>query len=57
MSQREYQETMKGLDAHQKKVTASPDAARAFLTRLGVLTKKGNVTARYKHVCIPQSQD
>jgi hypothetical protein len=57
MSQREYQETMKGLDAHQKKVTASPDAARAFLTRLGVLNKKGNVTTRYKHVCIPQSQD
>jgi hypothetical protein len=31
------------MEAYRKKVTATPDSARAFLVRLGVVTPKGRI--------------
>jgi|GEM_PF-3953728 len=34
-------ELLADMDAHRKKVTSTPEAARDFLVRLGVMTKSG----------------
>jgi len=37
------QALLDNMKAYRKKVTATPDSARSFLTRLGVMTPNGKV--------------
>lgn len=37
------QALLKDMDSYREKVSASPDAARGFLTRLGVMTLDGTL--------------
>lgn len=52
MSNTEIKELVKGLKAYKKEVTASKEASREFLIRVGIVTEKGNLTKPYKHLCI-----
>ena len=40
-------EAAKDLAAFRKKITSSPEAAKAYLQGVGILTPKGNLTRRY----------
>jgi hypothetical protein len=53
MTAQDYEQTSKALAAMEKKITASPEAARAFLVKMGVLTADGKPTDRYRHLCTP----
>ena len=40
-------EAAKDLAAFRKKITRTPEAAKAYLQGVGILTPKGNLTRRY----------
>jgi len=50
MTDQERAQFFKAAVEHRKKNTASPEAAREFFMRIGVLTKKGNLRKPYKHL-------
>jgi len=37
-----------GIKELRKEVTSSPEKAREFLIKAGIITKKGNLTKRYR---------
>jgi hypothetical protein len=47
MTKAELEATKKALEATRKAATKSKAAARAYLVKLGVVTKKGKLTKRY----------
>ena len=57
MSDKELEEYSKKIRAFSKEITKSESSKTKFLVEMGVITKKGNVTKRYKHVlCTPHGQ-
>ena len=48
MEQKEYNELMKKIKREQEEVKNSKEAARRFLTELGILTPKGNLKKAFK---------
>ena len=56
MTDKERKEFLKILNDKIEEVSNSQMAARKFLVDLGIFTKNGNLTKRYKHICIPQDQ-
>ena len=56
MSEKERLEEDKFWEKFEKKVTKTPQASMDFLIELGVLTKKGNVSKSYRHLCTPAEQ-
>ena len=57
MSQQEYEQTLEAVQEQRKKATASPEAARAYLIRLGVLTEEGEVEEKHADLCVLLGQD
>lgn len=56
MSDKERKEFETILKKYKKKLSGNREASRALLVRTGIVTKKGNLTKNYKHLCIPQEQ-
>lgn len=56
MTERKLREELKSLERFRKEVTSSREVALKFLISIGVLTKSGKPTKRYKHLCIPKDQ-
>lgn len=56
MSKKEIVEFEAALKDYGKEIAASKEKSNAFLVRIGVITKKGNVRKPYKNLCIPQDQ-
>lgn len=50
ISEREMAGYVKKLEAFAKDVSESKALSKRFLIKIGVLTKKGNITRRYKDV-------
>ena len=48
MTKQDLAETKKEMVRNRKEVTKSPEAARAYLQKLGVLTKAGKLTKHYR---------
>ncbi|MDO7874766.1 hypothetical protein Q5H93_08480 [Hymenobacter sp. ASUV-10] len=57
MSQQDYQITLEALQEQRKKVTATPEAARAYLIALCVLDEKGKVDEKHQALCTLLAQD
>jgi len=57
MSDQKVDELVKGMRELQEKLSKDPEAALAFLQKVGILTKKGNFTAPYKNLCIAPARD
>jgi hypothetical protein len=56
MSDKERKEFEAILKSYKKKLSGNRKASRALLVKTGIVTKKGNLTKNYKHLCIPQEQ-
>jgi len=52
MSKKEIEEFEAALKAYGKEIASSKEKSEAFLVRIGVITKKGNVRKHYKNLCI-----
>lgn len=44
------------LKKYKIKVSQTEKTSKAFLVDLGIITQKGNLTKRYKDLCIPVKQ-
>jgi len=56
MSKIEIDKFEDAIKAYTKEVTATKKKSEDFLVRIGVITKKGNVSKHYKNLCIQQDQ-
>lgn len=45
------------LKAYGKKVASSREKSEEFLYKIGVTTKKGNLTENFKNLCIQSNRD
>jgi hypothetical protein len=45
------------LEKYRKTMETNQKASKEFLIKVGVVTKKGDLRANYKHLCIPLEQD
>lgn len=57
MSEKEIQSTIKEIQSAGKKISKSKKTSHAFLIKLGVITKSGNVKRAYRDLCTPLTQD
>jgi len=57
MTDKERKEFLEILDDKIRELSNSKEASQKFLVDLGIFTKKGNLTKKHKHICIPQDQD
>ncbi len=57
MSDRELNKYLKKAKKLKLEVSKSKKASRKFLVEMGVLTKNGNPTNRYAHLCTVQDPD
>ena len=57
MGKKEIAEFEAALKAYGKEVSSSKEKSEAFLVRIGVITKKGNIRKHYKNLCIQQDRD
>lgn len=55
MTERELKEELASLESFGKHVTASRESALEFLISIGIMTKNGKPTRRYKKLCIPKN--
>jgi hypothetical protein len=44
------------LEKYRKTMETNQKASKEFLIKVGVVTKKGDLRANYKHLCIPLEQ-
>lgn len=56
MCQKETDEIIEKIRKTRKEVKKSPEAARAYLVKLGVVKRDGYLTKNYEGLCIPQNQ-
>ena len=42
---------------YRDKVSKTEKSSTKFLTDLGIITKNGNITKRYKNICILEAQE
>ena len=56
MNKTEIDKFEAAIKAYVKEVTATKKKSEDFLVRIGVITKKGNVSKHYKNLCIQQDQ-
>ncbi len=56
MSDGEVDRLIKEMEVFGKELAKSKEKSLDFLVGAGILTKKGNLTKPYKHLCIPQKQ-
>ena len=56
MNDQEREEFLKMIDEHIEKTSKDKKLARAFLVKVGILTKSGRLSKNYKHLCIPSEQ-
>ena len=56
MSKIEIEKFEAALKAYSKEVASSKKKSEDFLVRIGVITKRGNVSKHYKNLCTPQDQ-
>ena len=56
MSKTEIDKFEAAMKAYVKEVTSTKEKSEDFLVRIGVITKKGNVSKHYKNLCIQQDQ-
>ena len=56
MSKKDIAKFDAALKAYGKEIVSSKEKSEAFLVRIGVITKKGNVRKHYKNLCTPQDQ-
>jgi hypothetical protein len=58
MSKKELNTYLRKMEAYKKRVLSSEKLSNEYLIKAGILTKKGNITKKYKGVlCIQPSQD
>ncbi|HET8854356.1 MAG TPA: hypothetical protein VFM60_00415 [Salinimicrobium sp.] len=56
MKEKEIKILLKKLERVRKNLANSEQGSKDFLVKAGIITKKGNLKANYKHLCIPQEQ-
>jgi DNA-directed RNA polymerase subunit F len=56
MGETEKKELLKSMQNRTKKAKTSKKAALAYLTKLGVLDKKGSLTKNYNELCTTHTQ-
>ena len=54
MSEEEIKSFKKVLKEYQENI--DKETAYIFLKKLGILTEKGNISRKYKTICIPKEQ-
>jgi len=56
MTDKEVDRLIKEMRAYTKELFKDKEKSKDFLVRAGIITKNGNLTKPYKHLCIPQEQ-
>ncbi|WP_156088767.1 hypothetical protein [Mucilaginibacter pedocola] len=57
MSDKEIKSVALSIRKNGKEIARDKSKTTAFLKKLGILTKAGNVSNAYKEICIPIGQD
>ncbi len=53
MKEKDLAILVKKLEGVRKDLSSSEKKSKNFLINTGIITKKGNLKANYKHLCIP----
>ena len=57
MSEKELKQFSDAIKRYTKRLSNNKEASKTFLVKTGIITRKGNLRAPYKNLCIPQEQD
>ncbi len=57
MSDKEINIVVSSIRKNGKTISKDKSKTAAFLRKIGILTKNGNVSRAYKEICIPIGQD
>jgi hypothetical protein len=56
MIDKKAQELVDKLEQYRKTLVKNEKASRDFLLKAGIIANNGNLTPRYRHLCIPLEQ-